>query len=101
MVDLTLIAKALIELTLTIATAILIPYLKTKWDSSKIDKMMKLIDIGVLAAEQLYTVEQWQDKKQYVQQFLWQKGYDIDTVEVNSAIESAVKRIKSELRGAS
>lgn len=98
MVDLTLIAKALIELALTITTAFLIPYLKTKWDSSRIDKMMQYVEIGVLSAEQLFTVEQWADKKKYVQDFLAGKGYKVDSTEVNSAIESAVKRIKTELR---
>lgn len=98
MIDLTLIANAAIELALTVATAILIPLLKTKWDANRIEKMMKYVDIGVLAAEQLYTVEEWAKKKEYVQVFLASKGYRIDSIEVNSAIESAVKRIKAELK---
>lgn len=98
MVDFTLVIKAIIELALTVATAFLIPYLKTKWDSSRIDKMMQYVEIGVLSAEQLFTAEQWQDKKQYVQIFLHEKGYNIDSIEVDSAIESAVKRIKTELQ---
>lgn len=98
MVDFTLVIKAIIELALTVASAFLIPYLKTKWDSSRIEKMMHYVDIGVLAAEQLFTVEQWQEKKEYVQVFLATKGYQINSMEVDSAIESAVKRIKTELQ---
>lgn len=98
MVDFTLVIKAIIELALTVASAFLIPYLKTKWDSSRIEKMMHYVDIGVLAAEQLFTAEQWQEKKEYVQVFLATKGYQINSMEVDSAIESAVKRIKTELQ---
>lgn len=99
LVDFTEIVKLIVELMIAIISAIIIPWLKNKWDADKITKLMKYVDIGVLAAEQLFTTEQWAEKKIYVQEFLSGKGYKISEVEVDAAIESAVKRIKTELKG--
>ena len=54
-------------------------------------------DIAVTAAQQIYTPEEWDVKKKYVQDFLTSKGYDVNLTEVDAAIEAAVKRVKKEL----
>lgn len=60
-------------------------------------KLIRYADIAVTAAQQIYTPEEWDIKKKYVQDFLTSKGYDINLTEVDAAIEAAVKRVKKEL----
>lgn len=88
---------AIISLLVAIAEAFFIPWLKTKLSADKLAKLESLVNIGVYAAEQLFTPEQWAEKKQYVQQFLADKGYKVNTTEVDAAIESAVIRLKNNL----
>jgi hypothetical protein len=80
-----------------IASTYLIPWLKTKLDTAKLEKMNKWVAIGVSAAQQLYTQEQWAEKKQYVVNFLKTKGYNADLQEVDAAIEAEVIRLHNQL----
>ena len=89
---------ALISLLVAIIEAFLIPWIKTKWDNTKIEKMSRYVEIGVSAAEQLFDTEQWVEKKSYVQSFLASKGYNVNLTEVDAAIEAAVIRIHNELK---
>lgn len=89
---------AIISLLVALIEAFLIPWIRTKWDSTKIEKMTRYVEIGVAAAEQLFDTEQWAEKKSYVQSFLASKGYNVNLTEVDAAIEAAVIRIHNELK---
>ena len=53
--------------------------------------------IGVAAAEQLYKgAGRGEEKKQYVIDFLKQKGFKVDEESVSNAIEAAVKQLNTE-----
>lgn len=95
--DVTKILLLLIEILGMIASTYLIPWLKTKLDTAKLEKMNKWVAIGVSAAQQLYTQEQWAEKKQYVVDFLKTKGYNADLQEVDAAIEAEVIRLHNQL----
>lgn len=90
---------AVITIIITLVSAYAIPYFKTKIGETNFSLLLGYIDAGVRCAEQLYTVEQWQEKKQYV--FDYTKGL-IDKVvhiklsdaELNTLIEGAVNEIK-------
>ena len=88
---------AIISLLVALIEAFLIPWSRTKWDNTKIEKMTRYVEIGVAAAEQLFDTEQWAEKKSYVQSFLASKGYNVNLTEVDAAIEAAVIRIHNEL----
>lgn len=95
--DYTEIIKAVVELLLAIVSAFLIPYIKQRVSAAKLEKLIRYADIAVTAAQQIYTPEEWDVKKQYVRDFLESKGYDVNLTEVDAAIEAAVKRVKKEL----
>ena len=97
MTQYTEIIKCIVELLLAVASAILIPYIKQKVSAAKLEKLIRYADIAVTAAQQIYTPEEWDIKKKYVQDFLTSKGYDINLTEVDAAIEAAVTRVKKEL----
>lgn len=53
--------------------------------------------IGVAAAEQLYVGQgRGEEKKQYVLDFLKQKGFKVDEESVVNAIEAIVKQLNTE-----
>lgn len=95
--DYTEIIKAVVELLLAIVSAFLIPYIKQRVSAAKLEKLIRYADIAVTAAQQIYTPEEWDVKKQYVRDFLESKGYDVNLTEVDATIEAAVKRVKKEL----
>ena len=91
--DITKIVVAVIGLMSTIVTVFLAPYLKTKWDVAKVEKLSELARRFVLAAEQLLGPGGGTRKKEKVQDWLEEKGYNVSLDEVDSAIEAAVKEM--------
>lgn len=91
--DLTKVIVALIGLLSTVLTVFLAPYLKAKIDNEKLKKLGELAKRFVLAAEQLIGPGQGAEKKGKVQEWLQEKGYNINLDEVDSAIEAAVKEM--------
>ena len=63
-------------------------------------EMFKWVEIAVMAAQQLYHNLDGRMRKEYVVRFLERKGYDVDTQEVDSAIEAAVLKLHQELEEA-
>ncbi len=96
-IDLTQIILAVITLIFGLITRYAIPWIKSKLDERKYDVFNGLVRVGVFAAEQLFTSDQWKEKKQYVVDLLKSEGYDVDTVAVDALIESTVKELKIEL----
>lgn len=97
--DVTSLAQALIGLCAVFITAIVIPYIKVKYSNEDIAEFMAWVEIGVKAAEQLYKQTNGNVKKAYVLEFLSSKGYRVDGVEVENAIESAVLELHAALYG--
>ena len=93
-IDLTELILAAITILAGIAMRYLIPYLREKLDDSKLDALIKIIDIGVYAAEQTLGSEKGSEKKAYVQHLLQENGYNVELAEVDAAIEAAVKNLK-------
>lgn len=74
----------------------MIPVIKNKMSQQQQDTFETFVNIGVYAAEQLYNSDQGKEKKQYVLDFLAQKGYKVDIIGVEQAIEAAVKALRLE-----
>lgn len=95
MVDLTPIVNAVITLAAALITAFLIPWIKKKYSAEKLAELQKWTKIAVEAAEMIYKGSGLGDlKKSYVQNYLAEKGYSINVIEVDALIESAVKEMK-------
>lgn len=97
MTDLTPIFNAFIALIAALISAFVIPWIKKKTNQQDRDDMMKWIEISVAAAQQLYHQLNGSERKEYVQQFLLSKGYDISSKEVDNAIEAAVLKLHQKL----
>ena len=95
-IDLTQIILAVITLIGALITRYVIPWIKNKLTDHQYEVFNGLIKTGVYAAEQLYTSEQWREKKQYVVDLLKENGYTVDTTSVDALIEATVRELKIE-----
>lgn len=90
-IDITEIVVAVIGLLSALITAFVIPLLKKKLGDEKFAELQRWVEVAVHAAEQLYQGDKrGEEKKQYVLDFLKEKGFDVDSEEVLNALESAV-----------
>ena len=97
MTDLTPIVNAVITLIAAIVTTFLIPWIKSKIDAAKLAQIVEWVGIAVRAAEQIYNESgMGEKKKQYVLDFLADKGFTIDPNSINAMIEAAVKNLNIE-----
>lgn len=98
--DITELLKAVVELMAVLITLFVIPWLKRKVGNEKMADFLRWVEIGVLAAEQLYTDFDCEAKKAYVISLLNEKGFKFTEAEVDAAIEGAVKTVHNQLYGA-
>lgn len=98
--DMTDIFKALIELVFLCITVILVPFLKQRYGDNKVTEALKWVKIAAAAAEQIYTAADGDKKKQWVLDYLEQRGIILDEDELDAAIEAAVLELHSKLYGA-
>lgn len=95
MIDLTPIVTAILTLIISLISAFLIPYIKTKVSAEQFKTIQLWVKVAVQAAEMLYTGSgRGEEKKQYVVDFLNSKGFTLNTEEIDNLIESAVLELK-------
>ena len=99
-IDLTQIILAVITLIGAIITRYLIPWIKGKVDERQYEALKILARTGVFAAEQLFSSEQWKEKKEYVVNLLKENGYSVDDTAVDALIESLVRELRIVQHGA-
>ena len=98
-INITNILEILITLAVMLISAFLVPWLKKKVGAEDMGDFIRWVEIGVAAAEQLFNADATQAKKQYVLDFLLEKGFYYNDQEVDAAIEAAVIRLHNELYG--
>jgi hypothetical protein len=98
-IDITVIVEAVISLCAALISVFLIPWVKKKIGAEKMAEFLRWVDIGVAAAEQLFTTDATQAKKEYVLDFLREKGVVFDEWEVDVAVEAAVIKLHTQLYG--
>ena len=99
MIDITMIIEATVKLIAAITCVVIIPYIKTLCSASQLKSIDAWIKIAVAAAEQIYTSAQGSEKKQYVMNYLTDKGLKVDTKDLDKLIEASVLELHSELYG--
>ena len=97
MIDLTTVFTAIIALIGAVVSVFIIPILKKNLSAQEMAELLKWAQIAVTAAQQLYHQMDGVARKQYVQEFLAAKGYNINDAEVDAAIEAAVLELHDKL----
>jgi hypothetical protein len=93
MIDITPIINALILLVGTIITIFVVPYLKQKFDNGKLAEIEEWVEIAVTAAEQYFGSSHGREKKEFVVEFLRNKGFKIDLDSLDKMIEYTVYKL--------
>lgn len=100
MTDLTPVINAFIALVAALITAFVVPWIKCNTSAKDREELLKWVEIAVMAAQQLYHQLDGSKRKEYVLNFLREKGYDVTSAEVDNAIEAAVLKLHQELEAA-
>lgn len=92
--------KAIITIIGIVVTTYIVPWIKSRIDADKLDKIVEYTEIAVRCAEQIYTKEQWKEKKQYVYDYIIKKAADIDIKldehDIDVIIEGLVHELKKD-----
>lgn len=86
---------AIIALLGTVMTAVVAPYIKSKYTEAKRNEIYRYAEIAVLAAEQIFKIQDpdGSNRKQYAIDFLNSKGFKLSPQELDIIIEAAVKEL--------
>ena len=94
----TVIVKAIVAVLSVLITSVVIPYIKSKIGENKYEEIKSYVIYAVRCAEQLYTPEQWQEKKAYVLTYIVKKAADLGIKmteeDLNVLIEGVVNEVK-------
>jgi len=92
------IITSVVSLVSVLLTALVIPWLKNKLGAEKLAKIEEYTTLAVRCAEQIYTPEQWAEKKKYVMQYIVgvseQIGLEMSMEDLNVLIEGIVNEVK-------
>lgn len=94
----TKITELMITVIVMLVSAYVIPWLKTKIESDKLEKLKVFCEQAVRSAEQLYSSEEWKQKKAYVLSLISEQiekmGLGLNEAEVDAIIEGIVNYVK-------
>lgn len=96
--DYTELISAIFKVVIIILSMFVIPWIKKKISADDLAKIMTYVEIFVAAAEQIFDVSQWEEKKAYVLQRLEEKNFKIDAEALDALIEAEVLRLHAELK---
>jgi len=101
--QLEILVKALGVLVGLIITLVIKPYIDSKVSATEQAKVENYIKIAVRCAEQIYTVDQWKEKKEYVLNYTLDLINDcnlvdvkLTTADIENLIEGMVYAVKKE-----
>lgn len=98
MTDLTNVLQAVIVLIASLLSAFVVPWLRSRTTGQQRQEMQAWVEIAVQAAEQLYQgAGRGTEKKQWVLQWLAERGYSVETEELDAMIEAAVLALNSQV----
>ena len=92
------IIKAVIAILSVVITTVVIPYIKNKMGEDKYAELVNYVEWAVRCAEQLYTPEQWAEKKDYVMKYILEKAKEMNINltenDINILVEGIVNLVK-------
>lgn len=97
--NITEVLEAFVYVFMVMTSLFVIPAIKNKVGAQNMEEFLMWVDIAVAAAEQLYDSTDGPVKKNYVLNYLTQKGFTVDDTELDLAVEAAVNRLHGELYG--
>ena len=95
------ILSAIITIIMALVSAYVIPWLKSKVSKEQIDMFNYYLDLAVRCANQIYTADQWEQKKTYVMEYLTNVVNDklnltLTEEDISNLVEGKVNEVKGE-----
>ena len=94
----TVIIKAVVAILTVIITTVIVPYIKQSLGDNKFELLQDYIEYAVRCAEQVYTPEQWKEKKEYVSAYIIRKARELNielsSEDIDILIEGIVNLVK-------
>lgn len=95
------IVSAVITIVLALISAYVVPWLNTKIGKTKIETLNYYLELAVKCANQIYTEDQWREKKQYVTEYIVGVVNDklsltLTKQDIDILIEGMVNHVKKE-----
>jgi hypothetical protein len=91
------IALAIISIAGALVSAYLIPWIKNNISAKDMETIVFWVRFAVRCADQLFTPEQWEQKKKYVTAYIIEKvaelGIKLSEEDINTLIEACVNQI--------
>ena len=92
--------QLLIMLIMSLVSVYLVPLIKSKISKDQMELLIQYVNIAVKAASQLYTKEQWKEKKEYCMTYLKNVIEDKLTIhlsdeELSALIEGVLNGLKA------
>lgn len=94
------IIKAIVAILSVMVTTVIVPYIKQRLGDDKYAELTNYVEWAVRCAEQIYTPEQWAEKKDYVMTYIIAKAaelkIELTEEDINILIEGVVHLIKKD-----
>lgn len=95
------IISGVITIVFALISAYVIPWLKTKISKDQIETLNYYLELAVKCANQIYTEAQWQEKKQYVTNYIVdvinnKLSLTLTDQDIDTLIEGMVNHVKKE-----
>lgn len=99
----TVIIKSVIAILSVVITTVVIPYVKSKMGEDKFAQLTVYIEYAIRCAEQIYTPDQWAEKKAYVMDYILAKAkemkIELTENDINILVEGLVNLVKHDKEG--
>ena len=93
-----IILEAIIGVVAVLITGYLLPWFKSMVGEEKFALIVDCTAYAVRAAEQLFTPEQWQEKKAYVLKYVTDKAQEIGLALSEADIENLIEGLVNEIK---
>jgi hypothetical protein len=94
-IDMTQVLLALISLLSVVITTFVVPWIKSKTTLTQQEQLVVWVKIAVAAAEQLFALAEGEQKKDYVVNWLKERGITFDEAVIDAAVEAEVYKLKN------
>lgn len=93
------IVTAIVTIICALVSTYLVPLIKSKFSAEQLEAIKRYTVIAVRAAEQIFTPEQWQAKKNWVTEYITEIAHaklhlNLTNDDINTLIEGVVNEIK-------
>ena len=97
------IIKSIVAILSVVVTTVIVPYIKQRLGDDKYAELTNYVEWAVRSAEQIYTPEEWEQKKAYVMNYIIAKAAELKIEltenDINILVEGIVNLVKHDKEG--